>query len=184
MWRTITVRHKMVQYSHHSTEGIPCSVITNSDTVILCNCVPHIRFYWLVCIFKSCPVICIRRFNRHSKSQYRFEVTVDYLLPVQHLQAPEESVGKPADEGETEALEVIFFDELVQVDPVRRNNNSKHEVSNNLFHFPPVTALKKQWLLKSDVTSLLTTVNLWLSSHLEVGQRRAVCPHAISFHLW
>lgn len=69
---------------------------------------------------------------------------MDYLLPVQHLQAPEESVGKPADEGETEALEVIFLDQLVQVDPVRRNNDSKHEVSNNLFHVPPVTALKKQ----------------------------------------
>lgn len=46
---------------------------------------------------------------------------MDNLLPVQHLQAPEESMGKPTDESETEALEVVFFDELVQVHPDKRN---------------------------------------------------------------
>lgn len=46
---------------------------------------------------------------------YRLEVTVDDLLPVQHLQAPQESVGEATDEREAEALEVVFFDELVQV---------------------------------------------------------------------
>ena len=54
-------------------------------------------------------------------SIYRFEVTVDYLLPVQHLQAPEESVGEAADESEAEALEVVFFDELVQVHTDKRS---------------------------------------------------------------
>lgn len=44
---------------------------------------------------------------------------MDNLLPVQHLQAPEESVGEATDESETEALKVVFFDELVQVDPVK-----------------------------------------------------------------
>ena len=60
-----------------------------------------------------------------SVSQYRFEVTVDDLLPVQHLQAPEQSVGEAADEGEAEALEVVFFDELIQVHPVGKKTKSK-----------------------------------------------------------
>lgn len=47
---------------------------------------------------------------------------MDYLFPVQHLQAPEKSVGEAADESETEALEVVFFDELVQVHPNERKN--------------------------------------------------------------
>lgn len=50
---------------------------------------------------------------------YWFQVTVDDLLPVQHLQAPEKCVGKPTNQSETEALKVILFDELVQVNPVR-----------------------------------------------------------------
>lgn len=53
-------------------------------------------------------------------NQYRFEVTVDNLLPVQHLQTPEESMGEPTDESETEALKVVFFDEFVQVHPEER----------------------------------------------------------------
>lgn len=40
---------------------------------------------------------------------------MDDLLPVQHLQAPQERVGEATDESEAEALEVVFFDELVQV---------------------------------------------------------------------
>lgn len=46
---------------------------------------------------------------------------MDYLLPVQHLQAPEKSMGEATDKSETEALEVVFFDELVQVHPDERN---------------------------------------------------------------
>lgn len=49
--------------------------------------------------------------------KYRFEVTMDNLLPVQHLQAPQKSMGEPTNESETKALEVVFFDELVQVHP-------------------------------------------------------------------
>lgn len=45
---------------------------------------------------------------------------MDNLLPVQHLQAPQKSMGEPTDESETEALEVVFFDELVQVHPEER----------------------------------------------------------------
>lgn len=52
---------------------------------------------------------------------YRFEVTVDNLLPVQHLQAPEQSMGEATDESQTEALEVVFFYELVQVHPEERH---------------------------------------------------------------
>lgn len=43
---------------------------------------------------------------------------MDDLLSVQHLQAPEESMGEPADESDAEALEVVFFDQLIQVHPV------------------------------------------------------------------
>ncbi len=46
---------------------------------------------------------------------------MDNLLPVQHLQAPEKSMGEATDESETEALEVVFFDELVQVHPDEKN---------------------------------------------------------------
>lgn len=53
------------------------------------------------------------RFYRCWRRQYRLKVTVDDLLPVQHLQAPEKSMGEPTDESEAEALEVVFFDELV-----------------------------------------------------------------------
>lgn len=52
------------------------------------------------------------------QGQYRFEVTVDYLLPVQHLQAPEQRMSEATDECQAEALEVVFFYELVQVYPV------------------------------------------------------------------
>lgn len=61
---------------------------------------------------------------------YRFEVTVDDLLPVQHLQAPQESVGEATDESEAEALEVVFFDELVQVHP---ENTRKRKVVCKIF---------------------------------------------------
>lgn len=56
---------------------------------------------------------------------YRLEVTVDDLLPVQHLQAPQERVGEATDESEAEALEVVFFDELVQV---HSENKSRRRV--------------------------------------------------------
>lgn len=60
--------------------------------------------------------MCYRRF-----SSYRLEVTVDYLFPVQHLQALEKCMSKATDESETEALEVVFFDELIQVNSVKRD---------------------------------------------------------------
>lgn len=53
------------------------------------------------------------------KVLYRFEVAVDDLLSVQHLQTSEKSVREATDESQTEALEVVFFDELVQVHPAR-----------------------------------------------------------------
>ena len=53
--------------------------------------------------------------------EYRFEVAVDYLLPVQHLKAPQESMGEAADQSDTEALEVVFFYQLIQVHPEERN---------------------------------------------------------------
>lgn len=49
---------------------------------------------------------------------------MDNLLPVQHLQAPEKSVGEPTDKSKTEALEVVFFDQLVQVHPVETIQNA------------------------------------------------------------
>lgn len=48
---------------------------------------------------------------------YRFEITVNNLLSAQHLQALEKSMGEATDESEAEALEVVFFDELIQVHP-------------------------------------------------------------------
>lgn len=53
--------------------------------------------------------------------QYRLEVAVYDLLSVEHLQAPEQSVGEAADESHTEALEVVLFDQLIQVHPDKRN---------------------------------------------------------------
>lgn len=57
--------------------------------------------------------------RKWSKVLYRFEVAVDDLLSVQHLQTSEKSVREATDESQTEALEVVFFDELVQVHPAR-----------------------------------------------------------------
>ena len=44
---------------------------------------------------------------------------MDYLFPVQHLQTLEKRMSKSTDESETEALEVVFFDELIQVNSVK-----------------------------------------------------------------
>lgn len=55
---------------------------------------------------------------------------MDDLLPVQHLQAPQESVGEATDESEAEALEVVFFDELVQV---HSENTRKRKVVCKIF---------------------------------------------------
>ena len=49
--------------------------------------------------------------------RYRFEVTVDDLLLVEHLQAAQQSVGEASDQSHREALEVVLLDQLVQVDP-------------------------------------------------------------------
>lgn len=72
------------------------------------RCDPH-QVLLTLGYFKSYYIIILQE----RQSQYRFEVTVDYLLPVQHLQAPEKSVGEATDERKTEALEVVFFDELI-----------------------------------------------------------------------
>lgn len=48
-----------------------------------------------------------------KKNLYRFKVTVDNLLSVKHLQAPEKSMGEATNESYTEALEVVFLDELI-----------------------------------------------------------------------
>lgn len=49
---------------------------------------------------------------------------MDDLLPVQHLQAPQQSMGEATDERQAEALEVVFFDELVQVHSGRRRRRT------------------------------------------------------------
>lgn len=46
---------------------------------------------------------------------------MDDLFLVQHLQAPQKGVGEAADEGQAEALEVVFFYQLIQVHPVNGN---------------------------------------------------------------
>lgn len=51
---------------------------------------------------------------------------MDYFLPVQHLQAPEKRVSETTDEGEAEALEVVFFNELIQVHP--KGEKTKYDV--------------------------------------------------------
>lgn len=68
--------------------------------------------------------------------QYRFEVTVDDFLPVQHLQAPQEGVSESTDESQTEALEVVFFDELVQVHPEEKKETRHKICRGNLLKFP------------------------------------------------
>lgn len=52
-----------------------------------------------------------------GERSYRLEIAVDDLLPVQHLQTPEKRVGEATNQSQAEALEVVLFDELVQVDP-------------------------------------------------------------------
>ena len=44
---------------------------------------------------------------------------MDDPLSVKKFQALQQRVGKPADEGNTETLEVVLLDELIQVDPAR-----------------------------------------------------------------
>lgn len=49
------------------------------------------------------------------QSVYRFEIAVDDLFSVQHLQALEQRVGEASDQGQTEALEVVLLDQFIQV---------------------------------------------------------------------
>lgn len=55
---------------------------------------------------------------------------MDDLLFVQHLQALEEGVGKAAHQDLAEALEVVLFDEFVQVHSAR-SKISKHPLDLN-----------------------------------------------------
>lgn len=51
---------------------------------------------------------------------YRFKVTVDDLLFVQHLEALEQWMSKAANQTQTEALEIVLLDQLIQVCPVKK----------------------------------------------------------------
>ena len=62
----------------------------------------------------------------------RLEITVDDAFLLQEFEALEEGVGEPADEGDTEALEVVLLDQLVQVHPVNKRNNCRQTVNKNL----------------------------------------------------
>lgn len=73
-------------------------------------------------------------FLSYDAGQYRFEVAVDYLLPVQHLQAPQKCMSETPDKGEAEALEVVFFYELVQVHPRWRKNVWRLVISSRWRH--------------------------------------------------
>lgn len=50
-----------------------------------------------------------------EESAHRFEVTVDDLLPVEHLQALEQRVCEASDQPQTESLEVVLLDQFIQV---------------------------------------------------------------------
>lgn len=74
--------------------------------------------------YRCCPQEGAHRRPSRLNSEaapYRFEVAVDDLLPVQHLQAAQQGVGEPPDQRQAEALEVVFFDQLIKVHPVRRD---------------------------------------------------------------
>jgi hypothetical protein len=58
---------------------------------------------------------------------YRFEVTVNDLLLIQHLQALEQGAGETTDQGQTEALEVVLLDQLIQVDSIRTQKDKNLE---------------------------------------------------------
>lgn len=55
---------------------------------------------------------------------YRFEVTVNDLLLMQHLQALEQGVGETTNQGQTEALEIVLLDQLIKVDSIRRHKDT------------------------------------------------------------
>lgn len=97
----------------------PCKAIINSSTVLIAS----LRFNQSNIIFLS-----------YDAGQYRFEVAVDYLLPVQHLQAPQKCMSETPDKGEAEALEVVFFYELVQVHPRWRKNVWRLVISSRWRH--------------------------------------------------
>ena len=50
---------------------------------------------------------------------HRFEIAVNDFLSVQQFEAVQHGVGKLANERDTEALEVILFDELIKIHPSR-----------------------------------------------------------------
>lgn len=55
-----------------------------------------------------------------EERDHRFEVAVDDLLPVEHLQALEQRVREASDQSQTEALEVVLLDQFIQVCPARK----------------------------------------------------------------
>lgn len=59
-----------------------------------------------------------------SEEPYRFEVTVNDLLLMQHLQALEQGVGETTNQGQTEALEIVLLDQLIKVDSIRRHKDT------------------------------------------------------------
>ena len=71
---------------------------------------------------------------------------MDYLLPVQQFETVQHGVGKLANERDTEALEVILFDELIEIHPSKvggghltqltDGNNTKSPMQ-PVKHFPP-----------------------------------------------
>ena len=59
-----------------------------------------------------------------SEEPYRFEVTVNDLLLMQHLQALEQGVGETTNQGQTEALEVVLLNQFIKVDSIRRRKDT------------------------------------------------------------
>jgi hypothetical protein len=59
-----------------------------------------------------------------SEGPYRFEVTVNDLLLMQHLQALEQGVGETTNQGQTEALEVVLLNQFIKVDSIRRRKDT------------------------------------------------------------
>ena len=68
------------------------------------------------------------RRNLRITTTDRLEITVDDAFLLEELQTLEEGIGEPADEGDTEALEVVLLDQLVQVHPVNKHDNCRHTI--------------------------------------------------------
>ena len=62
----------------------------------------------------------------------RLEIAVDDAFLLEEFEALEEGIGEPADEGDTEALEVILLDQLIQVHPVNKHDNCRQTINKTL----------------------------------------------------